>query len=256
MTSSAGGVWDYAPTGSPQASWAPTVTSITKFSGTTYTIMGTQLNGISEGSCFGDDSENATNYPIVRLKSSAGAVKYCRTMNWSPGLVAQGNKTSTAQFTLPAGTPDGTYQLTVIANGIPSKVQTFTIGTVTNASDVQATFSGGTLTLTGDAKANSLTVSMQAGVLKVEGANGTTINKKASFSTPFSGDVIVNSTLGTGDDAISLIGIESSKTTINFGTGNDKVAVILCNIGTLTLNKRTLSDIVTVTSSTIGTYAP
>ena len=254
LTSSAGGIWDYAPSGSPQASWAPTVTSITKFSGTTYDITGTQLNGISEGSSFGDDSENATNYPIVRLKSSSGAVKYCRTMNWSPGLVAQGTKISKAQFTLPAGTPDGNYQLTVIANGIPSKAQSFSIGTITISSNVTATYKGGTLTLTGDANANSLTVSMQAGVLKVEGANGTTINKTAFFSAPISGDLIVNASLGAGDDAISLVGVESSTTSIDLGAGNDKAAIILSNFSTLTIDGGTGTDIVTVTSSTYGTF--
>ena len=115
-------VWDYTPqaiVGNPQAGWAPTMTGILQVgSSDTFILSGTRLTGISEGAIYGDDEGVATNYPIVRLQNSLGVIKYARTTNWTPG-VAQGN--STVQFKMPAGFPvTGTYQITVIANGIPS----------------------------------------------------------------------------------------------------------------------------------------
>ena len=62
----------------------------------------------------------ATNYPIVQLQDSSGHVFYCATYNWSSTGVATGSTVESTQFTLPSGLPNGTYSLTVIANGISS----------------------------------------------------------------------------------------------------------------------------------------
>ena len=105
----------------PQASWKPTVTSVIDSGGSTYTLTGTQLNGIDEGANYGDDNESASNYPIVQLKDSSGNVYYARTFNWSSTGVATGSAPVTTQFTLPAGHSLSDFTtLTVIANGIPS----------------------------------------------------------------------------------------------------------------------------------------
>ena len=255
MATGAGTLWDYSPSGSADPSWAPTITTVAKTSGTTYSLSGTQLNGLSEGSSFGDDLETSTNYPIVRLKNSAGVIKYCRTTNWAPGLVASGSRLTTTNFTLPTGTPDGQYQVSVIANGIASQSHSLTIGAIP-IPNVLAVYNAGTktLTLTGDANPNSVTVSLQAGLLKVEGANTTTINHSSSFSVAHSGKLILNSTLGDGDDSIAVIGIDSSTTTIDLGPGADKSAFTLCNIATLNVDGGLGTDIVTVTSSTIRNY--
>src|SRR5262249_40020824 len=45
-------LWDFAPDGTPSDAWRPAVTAITANGGGTFTITGTQLNGISEGSSF------------------------------------------------------------------------------------------------------------------------------------------------------------------------------------------------------------
>src|SRR5208337_1637387 len=46
----------YTPSGSPSASWAPTITSFTSFAspGNIFAIGGTQLNGLSQGAAYGD----------------------------------------------------------------------------------------------------------------------------------------------------------------------------------------------------------
>ena len=109
------------PATGPQASWKPTVASIVDSGGGTYTLTGTQLNGIDEGANYGDDNESASNYPIVQLKDSGGNVYDARTFNWSSTGVATGAAPVTTQFTLPAGHGLSDFtSLTVIANGIPS----------------------------------------------------------------------------------------------------------------------------------------
>ena len=39
----------------------------------TYTLRGTQLNGLNEGASYGDDAQMASNYPLVQL-TAGGAV--------------------------------------------------------------------------------------------------------------------------------------------------------------------------------------
>jgi hypothetical protein len=113
-------LWEFTPDGVPNDAWRPTITSITPNGGATFTIAGTQLNGLSAGSSFGDDSEMDSNFPIVQLTNDAtGQVFYARTFNWTPS-VATGNAQVTAQFTLPAGLPQTAYSLRVVTNGIAS----------------------------------------------------------------------------------------------------------------------------------------
>jgi hypothetical protein len=61
------------------------------------------MNGISEGgACYGDDDQNFSNYPIVRLTSSTGAVYYAKTHQWSHTGVATGTTATTTEFTISA----------------------------------------------------------------------------------------------------------------------------------------------------------
>jgi hypothetical protein len=105
----------YTPAGTPSASWRSAV-NIIRGAGTTLTLTGTQLNGISQGASYGDDAEMDTNYPIVQYRSIGSSnVSYARTANWSSTGVATG--TTTVDFTLPSR---GIYLLNAIANGIAS----------------------------------------------------------------------------------------------------------------------------------------
>ncbi len=115
-----GAVWEYTPeavVGNPQASWAPVMTGIAQVGvSDTFILSGTRLTGISEGAIYGDDEGVATNYPIVRLQNSLGVVKYAKTTKWTPSVSLA---SSSVLFKMPAGFPvTGTYQITVIANGI------------------------------------------------------------------------------------------------------------------------------------------
>jgi hypothetical protein len=118
-----------ASVNTPDDSWRPVIASAPSvvLPGHTYTIQGTRLMGLSEGSNYGDDLRNATNYPIVRITEPPGTVYYCRTYDFS----SQGiSPTEIQSFTLEipqnlplgiAGLPgQGTY-MEIITNGIPSE---------------------------------------------------------------------------------------------------------------------------------------
>ena len=118
-------VYSYQPDGVPLAAGKPSVTTVTQNADGTFHIVGTQLNGISEGSSYGDDNQNNTNYPIVRLTSGGGTVYHARTFNWSRTSVQTGATPVSTEFAVPQTIPSGTYALRVIANGIASDPTTF-----------------------------------------------------------------------------------------------------------------------------------
>src|SRR5262249_46314244 len=91
----------------------------------TFTLTGTQLNGISEGSSYGDDVENSSNYPIVQLVNGS-QVTYARTSNWSNTGVATGSTIETTLFTPPAGyTLSPSITVFAPANGFSSNAFVF-----------------------------------------------------------------------------------------------------------------------------------
>jgi hypothetical protein len=120
----------YTDGGSPQGAWRPTITSLSNTSlsaGGTYTLAGKQLAGLDPGATYGDDVQDNTNFPLVRItNSSTGVVTYARTHDWSSVSIAPGTS-STTQFTLPSTTPAGNGSLVVIANGIESSPMKVTV---------------------------------------------------------------------------------------------------------------------------------
>jgi hypothetical protein len=120
----------YTPAGQPQASWAPHVTSApsTVSRGHTYAISGTQFNGLSQAMSFGDEYQNATNYPLVRITNNAsGHVFYARTHDHSSMGVATGSATVSTNFDVPAKMDKGASSLQVVANGIASVAVPITV---------------------------------------------------------------------------------------------------------------------------------
>ena len=120
----------YTAGGTPKASWKPSITSLSSTTlapGRTYTLSGNQLAGLDQGATYGDDVQDSTNFPLVRITNAAtGAVTYARTSDWTSVSVNPGTGSST-RFTLPPGTPAGKSTLVVIANGIASSPSTVTI---------------------------------------------------------------------------------------------------------------------------------
>ena len=115
----------YTPDGSASAAWKPNITGITANTDGSFTLNGTQLNGISQGASFGDDAEMDSNYPIVQLTDASNHVYYARTYDWSSTGVATGAAPESTQFKPPAGL--GAVSVRVIANGIASDPFTFNL---------------------------------------------------------------------------------------------------------------------------------
>jgi hypothetical protein len=100
--------------------------------GSTIQISGLQFNGLSQAVAYGDDSQTATNYPLVRiLNKQSNHVRYCRTSNHTtmdsngntvPSMgVATGATVITTIAEIPADIDSGDSSLFVVANGIPSQ---------------------------------------------------------------------------------------------------------------------------------------
>jgi hypothetical protein len=121
----------YTPDGAPHETWRPTITAVTPQQGVlpwlvdSFVLTGTQLNGLSQANMYGDDCYPATNYPLVRLRDpQTNAVTYARTYEFSTMGVATGAALQSCRFAMP-NVPDGTYELTVVANGISSHAFAF-----------------------------------------------------------------------------------------------------------------------------------
>ncbi len=257
--------WDYAPTGAPQASWAPTVDGITKGTGANanvYTLTGKRLTGISQGASYGDDVESDTNFPLVRLTGPlpATTVKFARTTNWTPGVSAAGSTTqSTVQFTLPAGMANGTYNLAVVANGIASSNFTFTYpytNSTTTKTNVTSAFAANTLTLTGDAGANAVTITQRGTQLVVEGAGSTQINNATSATYKITGALTIvcnfaQSATPATNDTVTLVSVNATNVSMTFGSGNDTANLTYCTIPTFSMNGGTGTDNLVLVGSKI-----
>lgn len=120
----------YTAGGTPNPAWAPSITSVSSASltpGQTASLSGTQLAGLDQGATYGDDVQDNTNFPLVRITNTAsGVVTYARTTQWSSVSVAAGASSST-DFTVPKTTRAGASTLVVVANGIASQPVPVTI---------------------------------------------------------------------------------------------------------------------------------
>jgi len=119
----------YTPGVKADTAIAPSISSVptTLTHGTTYVIKGVRFNGFSQNNTYGDDAQDATNYPLVRITNTAsGHVVYARTHNHSSMGVASQATVST-KFDVPASIETGASTLEVVANGIPSKPVSVTI---------------------------------------------------------------------------------------------------------------------------------
>ena len=115
----------YTESGTYTSSWRPTLTSsipTTLVRGqSNYSMQGKQLNGMTQATSFGDENQNATNYPLARITNShSGHVRYVRTHAFSSMGVATGSAIVSAQFDIPTNIEIGASTFEVVANGIPS----------------------------------------------------------------------------------------------------------------------------------------
>jgi hypothetical protein len=113
-----------------KSAWAPTITTFpaTVTHGQSYSISGTQFNGLSAGAAYGDDAQMGSSYPLVRITNNAsGHVFYARTHDHSTMGVATGKKKVSTHFDVPSGIETGASSLVVVANGIASRAVAVTV---------------------------------------------------------------------------------------------------------------------------------
>ena len=105
----------------PLSQWRPslTVAPTALIAGHAYQIAGTQLNGLTHANGYGDDRQNASNYPLLRLRQG-GTVRYLRTHSFSTMGIATGAEIVTAVVDVPADITPGAWSLEVVTNGIAS----------------------------------------------------------------------------------------------------------------------------------------
>ena len=101
----------------PRITYAPRVVS----PGGSYRLEGFRLNGMSQASSFGDELQDATNYPLVRITNlDTHHVLYSRTHDHSSMAVASEFESST-HFDVPLTQESGLSRLEVVANGVASE---------------------------------------------------------------------------------------------------------------------------------------
>jgi hypothetical protein len=119
-------LYTYVPTDFLRIASRPAICSITANGNGSYHLIGTKLNGHSEGAAYGDDAQMDSNYPLVRVTDGSGNVYYLPTYNWSSTSVQTGNNpVSTEFFAFQGLTPAASYSLVAVANGISSDPVTF-----------------------------------------------------------------------------------------------------------------------------------
>ena len=124
------GVAVYSSSGTYKSAWQPAIAQVSAMlvRGKSYKITGTQFNGLSQANAFGDELQDATNYPLVRItNNSTGHVFYARTHDHSTMAVATGHYSVSTNFDVPSGMETGASALEVVANGIPSKPVAVTV---------------------------------------------------------------------------------------------------------------------------------
>ena len=95
-------------TGSEYSGWNPTVLLQRQLKrGTTVKLSGFKFNGVSQNNAYGDDFQDATNYPLVRFTSTTtGNVYYARTHDHSTMAVGFSGPTYT-HVDIPSSMPQG-----------------------------------------------------------------------------------------------------------------------------------------------------
>lgn len=119
----------YNPEASADSSWLPKITNVpTDLSvGTTYSVTGKQLSGLTAGAAFGDDWGTTSNYSIIQITNIAtGKVTYAPTKTIGTYSVAP-NFESTTTFAVSADAVNGPSKLRVVSGLFASDPITVTI---------------------------------------------------------------------------------------------------------------------------------
>ena len=113
----------YTPSGNVYPGLAPSalLTTAVISRGSSFRLSGFKFNGASQNSAYGDDAQNATNYPLVRItNSNTGHVFYARTHDHNTMAVGYNGPAYTF-VDIPVNMETGASYLEVVTNGIASQ---------------------------------------------------------------------------------------------------------------------------------------
>ncbi len=130
MIEERGGIQFFTGTGSPEASWAPVVSSVSSLDlapKTQYTISGKQLSGLTQGLHWGDEWQATTNYPLVRIVNNASHHVFYATTSGISSTSITPMVPSTFNMTIGSDVENGPSKLYVVATGIASLPTDITI---------------------------------------------------------------------------------------------------------------------------------
>ena len=123
ITSEYGAMELYTPSGTANATWLPKIDSLstTELSPkTSYKLTGKQLSGLTQGTFWGDEQQNSTNYGLVQITNKASQhIFYARVTDYSNTSIAP-NSSSNFSFTLDEKVENGPASIRVIASGFAS----------------------------------------------------------------------------------------------------------------------------------------
>lgn len=139
FTNQSSAMYLYTSQGTANSAWYPTITKspATVRSGASYSISGTLFNGMSGASAYGDDEQNYTNYPQIRITNNkTGNVFYCREFNPSTYAVQTGSTIVSTNFQVPKTIDQGAGTIQVVCNGLASAPVAISVGPPVQASGV------------------------------------------------------------------------------------------------------------------------
>jgi len=123
ITSAYGSMELYTPSGTANTTWLPKIDSLstTELSPkTSYKLTGKQLSGLTQGTFWGDEQQNSTNYGLVQITNKASQhIFYARVTDYSNTSIAP-NISSTFSFTFDEKVENGPASIRVIASGFAS----------------------------------------------------------------------------------------------------------------------------------------
>ena len=217
-----------------------TVSASSLNAGSTYQIYGTQFNGLSQGTAFGDESQNATNYPLVRITNNAtGHVFYAKTHDHSSMGVATGSLSVSTNFDVPSNIEAGASTIQVVANGIPSTAVAVTVvgapPSIASVSPTSGTTSGGTsVTISGSGFVSGATVTFGGTAATVTALTATSI----TVTTP-----------AHAAGAVSVVVTDPSGQIATLANGFTYAAVVTPSISSISPTSGTRNGGTTVTIS-------
>lgn len=272
FTDFSGTVEIYTPASGTVAGVAPTINAISGSIGSpSYSnqLSGVQLNGLSGNNAYGDDYQGATNYPLVVLSptGSSNTVIYATTHDENTHSIAP-STTVTTQFDVPSGLATGSYNLSLIANGIPSN--SIVVNVVPGPDFSLSTNPGSVTVVQGASGSSTITVNplngfnssvslsvtgLPTGVTAAFNPNSTTTTSTLTLTasgtaatgtstltiTGVAGSITHTTTLGLTVSSSAGPKVTLSATSLTWGTvavgstGTTK-SVILTNSGSATLN--------------------